>query len=139
MTVPYIGIVPIRRGAVGIGGVCRGTVMTVPYIGIVPIRRGAVGIGGVYRGTVMTVPYMGMYGFALIWRLSVVHTAERHEGRSLRANYIRRADTSDRSGGFCSPSEMQNPPVSNCPPALPGNFIRRAGASEHSRGPYGAI
>ena len=36
----------------GIGGVCRGTVMTVPYIGIVPIRRGAVGIGGVCRGTV---------------------------------------------------------------------------------------
>ena len=36
-----------------------------------------------YGGTVITVPYMGVSGFALIRRLSVVRTAERHGGRSL--------------------------------------------------------
>ena len=105
--------------------------MPVPYIGFFGFAEGTVGIGGVCCGTVITVPYMGMYGFALIWRLSVVHTAERHEGRSLRANFIRRADTSDRSGGFCSPSIYDNPPGSNCHPALPG---RRADASDWSGG-----
>ena len=52
MTVPYIGIVPIRRSAVGIGGVWRGTPGTAfPTGGVVRIRLGFFGIGGVYCGT----------------------------------------------------------------------------------------
>ena len=47
----------------------------------------------------MPVPYTGMYGFAFIQRLSVVYPAERHGGRSLRANYIRRAGASEQSRG----------------------------------------
>ena len=55
----------------------------------------SVGIGGVYCGTVITVPYMGVSGFALIRRLSVVRTAERHGGRSLHWVF---ADSPERGG-----------------------------------------
>ena len=73
----------------------------------------AVGIGGVYCGTVITVPYTGMCGFALIRRLSVVHTAERHGGRSLHWVF---ADSPGCGGGWwrvAFPTLARSPVVAN--------------------------
>ena len=46
------------------------------------------------------------------------------DGVPYGSTFIRRADTSDRSGGFCSPCGSHNPSGSNWLRALPGGFTK---------------
>ena len=109
--VPYGGVC---AGSPGCGGDRVGCAaersMTVPYIGIVLIRRSAVGIGwGVPRNAGDGVPYG-------------------------RISYAERKLANSREGPMALFDHRPN--RTNCQPALPG---RRAGASEQSREPNGAI
>ena len=165
------GFAGVRWGS---GGVWCGTVITVPYIGIVPIRRKCSGdrwgvlrnghdrslhgrvrirldtvmICGAYCGTARgPFPTLGLCGgdpWGVLRKgtgavpYGRISYAERELANSrespmvlfdhrpnrtncqpaLSANFIRRAENSDRSGGFCSPNILHNPPVSNCPRRL---------------------
>ena len=94
---------------------------------VVPLRRGCgVDRWGVLRNAGDGVPY-GRISYAerklANSRESPMVLFDHWPNRTncqpaLPANFIRRAENSDRSGGFCSPNILHNPPVSNCPRRL---------------------